>query len=178
MFHSLQPHGLQSTRFLCLQDFPGRILEWIAIPSSMGFPHPGIEPKSSALQADSLPSEQPQKPCILLNQCKLFSWSHSMHFKEAFKPFLLPMPPMEFLLSSSPQSCNPCNCLGMRQKKEHRNSDRDIRNLLDEEFTSQRQRSWNHTLAYKQQTGHRRNLSHTGEEEAIHYEGHDVRRVP
>lgn len=38
---------------------------------------------------------------------------------------------------------------GMRQKKEHRNSDRDIRNLLDEEFTSQRQRFWNNTLAHK-----------------------------
>ena len=61
-----------------------------------------------------------------------------------------PHPTMELsLLSSTSQSCNPCNCLGMRWKKEHRNSDRDIRNVLDEEFTSQRQSSWNHTLAHK-----------------------------
>ena len=36
-----------------------RILEWIAIPFSRGFPDPGIEPGSPALQADSLPSEPP-----------------------------------------------------------------------------------------------------------------------
>ena len=38
-----------------------RILEWVAIPFSRGFPNPGIEPKSPALQADSLPSEPPGK---------------------------------------------------------------------------------------------------------------------
>ena len=31
-----------------------KIREWGAIPSSKGFPHPGIEPGSPALQADSL----------------------------------------------------------------------------------------------------------------------------
>ena len=40
-----------------------RILEWIAILFSRGSsPHPGIKPGSSALQADSLPSEPPEKP--------------------------------------------------------------------------------------------------------------------
>ena len=34
-----------------------RILEWVAIPFSRDLPNPGIEPRSSALQADSLPSE-------------------------------------------------------------------------------------------------------------------------
>ena len=38
------------------------ILEWVAIPSSKGFSHPGIEPRSSALQADSLLTEPPGKP--------------------------------------------------------------------------------------------------------------------
>ena len=33
-----------------------RILEWVAMPN------PGIEPRSSTLQADSLPSEPPGKP--------------------------------------------------------------------------------------------------------------------
>ena len=39
-----------------------RILEWIAMPSSMGSSNPGIEPRSPALQADSLPDELPRKP--------------------------------------------------------------------------------------------------------------------
>ena len=34
-----------------------RILEWVAIPFSRGFPDPGIKPRSPSLQADSLPSE-------------------------------------------------------------------------------------------------------------------------
>ena len=33
------------------------ILEWVAISFSRGFSNPGIEPRSPALQADSLPSE-------------------------------------------------------------------------------------------------------------------------
>ena len=32
-----------------------RILEWVAIPSPGDLPDPGIEPRSPALQADSLP---------------------------------------------------------------------------------------------------------------------------
>ena len=34
-----------------------RILEWVAIPISKDIPYPGIEPRSPALQADSLPFE-------------------------------------------------------------------------------------------------------------------------
>ena len=34
-----------------------RILEWVAFPFSRGLPNPGIEPRSPALQADSLPAE-------------------------------------------------------------------------------------------------------------------------
>ena len=40
-----------------------RILEWVAMPSSRDLPNPGIETRSPALQADSLPSEPPGKPC-------------------------------------------------------------------------------------------------------------------
>ena len=36
-----------------------RILEWVAIPFSKASSNPGIEPKSPALQEDSLPSEPP-----------------------------------------------------------------------------------------------------------------------
>ena len=39
-----------------------RILEWVAIPFSRGSSNPGIEPRSPAWQADSLPSEPPGKP--------------------------------------------------------------------------------------------------------------------
>ena len=38
-----------------------RVLEWVAIPSPGDLPHPGIKPRSPALQADALPSEPPGK---------------------------------------------------------------------------------------------------------------------
>ena len=34
-----------------------RILEWVAFPSPVDIPNPGIEPRCPALQADSLPAE-------------------------------------------------------------------------------------------------------------------------
>ena len=34
-----------------------RIMEWVAFPFSRGSSHPGIEPRSPSLQADSLPVE-------------------------------------------------------------------------------------------------------------------------
>ena len=46
-----------------------RILEWVAMPSSRGSPNPGIEPRSSTLQADSLPSEAPGKPTLESTEC-------------------------------------------------------------------------------------------------------------
>ena len=39
-----------------------RILEWVAFPFSGDLPNPGIEPRSHALQADSLPAEPQGKP--------------------------------------------------------------------------------------------------------------------
>ena len=42
--------------------FQARILEWVAIPFSMGSSDSGIEVGSPILQADSLPSEPPGKP--------------------------------------------------------------------------------------------------------------------
>ena len=49
-----------------------RILEWIAVPSPGNLPNPGIEPRSPALQADSLPAEPPGKPKDLTDICKNF----------------------------------------------------------------------------------------------------------
>ena len=39
-----------------------RILEWVAAPFSRDLPNPGIEPRSPALQVDSLPAEPQGKP--------------------------------------------------------------------------------------------------------------------
>ena len=38
-----------------------RILEWVAVPFSRDLPNPGMEPRSPALQADSLPAEPQRK---------------------------------------------------------------------------------------------------------------------
>ena len=46
---------------LCPWNSPGKILEWVAVPSSGDLPNPGIEPWSPSLQADSLLSEPPGK---------------------------------------------------------------------------------------------------------------------
>ena len=39
-----------------------RTLEWLPYPPPGDLPKPGIEPRSPAFQADSLPSEPPGKP--------------------------------------------------------------------------------------------------------------------
>ena len=44
--------------------FQARILEWVAFPSPGDLPNPGIEPRSPALQADSLPAEPQGEPSI------------------------------------------------------------------------------------------------------------------
>ena len=38
-----------------------RILEWLTFPSPGDLPNPGIEPRSPALQVDSLPAEPQEK---------------------------------------------------------------------------------------------------------------------
>ena len=49
-----------------------RILEWIAISFSRDLPDPGIEPRSPALEADTLTSEPPPGPiCLLLSSFNL-----------------------------------------------------------------------------------------------------------
>ena len=54
---SLQPHGYTVHGIL-----QARILEWVAFPFSKGSSQTGIEPRSLALQGDSLPAEPPGKP--------------------------------------------------------------------------------------------------------------------
>ena len=49
---SLRSHGLHSPWIV-----QARILEWVSLPSPGDLPNPGIEPKSPALKAGSLPAE-------------------------------------------------------------------------------------------------------------------------
>ena len=58
MSDSVTPWPAARQAPLSMGILQARILEWVAMPSSRGiFPNPGIEPKSPALQVDSLPSE-------------------------------------------------------------------------------------------------------------------------
>ena len=44
--------------------FQARVLEWVAFPSPGDLPDPGMEPGSSALQADSLPLSHQGSPIV------------------------------------------------------------------------------------------------------------------
>ena len=58
----LRPHELWPAKLLCPRGF-SRIEYWsgLSCPPPGDLPDPGIEPRSPALQADSLPSEPPGK---------------------------------------------------------------------------------------------------------------------
>ena len=64
MSSSLRPMDCSLPGFSVHGILQARILEWIAIPFSRGLPHPGIKTWSPAFQADSLPSEPPEKPQV------------------------------------------------------------------------------------------------------------------
>ena len=66
---SLRPYGLQPTRLLCPWGF-SRQEYWSGLPCPPpgDLPNPGIKPRTSTLQVDSLPSEPPGKPSPLLTQ--------------------------------------------------------------------------------------------------------------
>ena len=53
------PMGCSHQAPLSMGILQARILEWVAMPSSRDLPNPRIEPRSPALQADSLLSEPP-----------------------------------------------------------------------------------------------------------------------
>ena len=52
---------------LCIGILRARILEWVAMPSSGDLINPGTEPRSPALQVDSLPAELLGKSQHILN---------------------------------------------------------------------------------------------------------------
>ena len=60
---TLWPHGLQPARLLCPWWFSRQeYRSELPCPPPWDFPNPGIQPRSPALQANSLSSETPGKP--------------------------------------------------------------------------------------------------------------------
>ena len=63
---SLSPVWLLATPWTTVHGIlQAGILEWVTFPSPGDLPNPGIEPRSPALQADSLPAEPKGSPRIL-----------------------------------------------------------------------------------------------------------------
>ena len=66
MSNSLWPYGLSPTRLFCPWGFSRQeYCSGLPFPSPGDLPYPGMEPRSPALQADSLPTEPPGRPCNL-----------------------------------------------------------------------------------------------------------------
>ena len=85
--HSLQPHELQPAKLLCSWGFlQARVLEWVAKPSSGGLPNSGTEPRSPALQADSLPAELPGEPWVWV-KVKVKVMSDSLRPRGLYSPW-------------------------------------------------------------------------------------------
>ena len=67
MSDSWWPHGLWPTRLLCPWGFSRQeYCSGLPCPPPGDRPDPGIEPRSPALQGDSLPSEPPGKPLVYI----------------------------------------------------------------------------------------------------------------
>ena len=74
--NSLQPVDCSPPGSSVYGILQARILEWVAIRFSRGFPSPGIQHRSPALQADSLPSKPPGKALqtsLYLEKCASYS---------------------------------------------------------------------------------------------------------
>ena len=70
---SLQSHGLCNPQGSSVHGIlQARILEWVACPPPGDLPNTGIEPRSLAMQVDSLPPEPPGKPLFFSNNLLLF----------------------------------------------------------------------------------------------------------
>ena len=54
-----------------------RILQWVTFPSPADLPNPGMEPMSPALQVDSLLSEPPEKPNVLMGKWLVTMFKYS-----------------------------------------------------------------------------------------------------
>ena len=92
--------------------FQARVLEWIAISFAGDLPNPGIEPRSPALQADSLPTEPRGKSfcCVpvifsVINMC--YFCSHRL--KPTYRGSWMPKLTLESPLVQSPPWGNGLN---------------------------------------------------------------------
>ena len=85
MFNSVHPCLLKPTRLLCPWGF-SRQEYWSGLPcpSPSNLPNPGIEPRSPALQADSLPSKPPGR-----QPTKLLEWLFILATMEMYGSYLL-----------------------------------------------------------------------------------------
>ena len=56
-----------------------RILEWVPFPSPGDLSDPGIKPRPSEFQADSLPSEPPEKPVHVYIWMNIYIYAGSIY---------------------------------------------------------------------------------------------------
>ena len=68
--YPLQYSDLENLMDCIVHGIQVRILKWVAFPSPGDFPNPGIEPRSLALQVDSLPAEPQGKARIKKEETK------------------------------------------------------------------------------------------------------------
>ena len=87
---SLQPHGLQPTRLLCLEFSRQEYWRGQSFPFPADLPDPEIQPRTPALQADSLPSEPPGKPPSIQDSSLDISCCcyHDHNLLERFRPVI------------------------------------------------------------------------------------------
>ena len=102
---TLQPHGLQSAKLLCPWGF-SRQEDWSGLPYSPpgDLPNPGIEPRSPALKADSLPWETPGKP----------RFSSVIYFIHIINSVYMPIPIFQLILPLLPPWVSICSFLHLR----------------------------------------------------------------
>ena len=93
-----------------------KILEWVAFPFSRDLPNPKIEPKSPALQVDSLPAEPQGKPkntgmgsLSLLQQIFLTQESNRSLLHYRWILYQLSYQGSPFQKSLMADHCNKCN---------------------------------------------------------------------
>ena len=95
----------------------------LPFPSPGGLPNPGIEPRSPALQADSLPAE-PELVPRNLNLLNHIPWGQGRFFSpQGLKPFanffFFALPQSMWDLSSSSQSRDQTHTLALEQSLKH-----------------------------------------------------------
>ena len=73
--HSIVSDSVTPMDYIVHGILQAKILQWVAFPFSRGSSHPGIEPRSPTLQADSLPAEPPGKPKnTVVGSLSLLQW--------------------------------------------------------------------------------------------------------